>query len=441
MSISDEVYYKLLDVPIMDPHTHIDASHMSARGLHDILLYHMVISDLFSAGCPNGERLSENPTRDEIVFRIEQAIPYIAYIKNTSCFWGVRIILKDLYGWDEPITEKNWIQIDGIIRKKYEDREWAWEVLKKAGIYIACTDLWRDREGRLANTFKYSLEWAFFARCQPGEYDTALVELENAWGQDVPGEPLPFRYNKDDVNSGRTIKTLDDIKEALHYYCNKIPYEKIVCTAMHLSTDIDYIIASDDEMKAALSKRNDAGVKERDIYASYILEHFLFELEERKDNIIIQFSLGAEPLPYETGSKLRSDSVFQLAHILQNHTSLSFQVFLSCEHKNQSLCTLAREINNLSLAGYWWHNFFPSTIRKVMNERLDMLPFNKQIGFLSDAYCVDWAYAKSIIVRKQLAEVLSGKIEQGQYDLQEAEDIARQIFYESPRKILLSKDD
>ena len=40
-------------IPLLDIHTHLDASHLAARGLHDILLYHMLISDLVSAGCPS----------------------------------------------------------------------------------------------------------------------------------------------------------------------------------------------------------------------------------------------------------------------------------------------------------------------------------------------------------------------------------------------------
>ena len=43
--------------------------------------------------------------------------------------------------------------------------------------------------------------------------------------------------------------------------------------------------------------------------------------------------------------------------------------------------TLARELPNLSLAGYWWHNFFSGAMRQVMAERLEMLPISKQIGF------------------------------------------------------------
>jgi len=53
----------------------------------------------------------------------------------------------------------------------------------------------------------------------------------------------------------------------------------------------------------------------------------------------------------------------------------------------------------------------------VIAERLDMVALNKQIGFFSDAYCVDWTYGKVLLVRKQLAAVLAQKIEQGQYSL------------------------
>lgn len=71
-----------------------------------------------------------------------------------------------------------------------------------------------------------------------------------------------------------------------------------------------------------------------------------------------------------------------------------------------------------------------------MSERLDMLAVNKQVGFFSDAYCAEWAYAKAFIVRRQLAEVLLEKIEQGQYTLDFAIDIARNILYETPQSLL-----
>ena len=100
------------------------------------------------------------------------------------------------------------------------------------------------------------------------------------------------------------------------------------------------------------------------------------------------------------------------------------------------MCTLARELPNFSLAGYWWHNFFPDAIRTVMSERLDMLPMNKQVGFFSDAYAVEWTYAKVVLVRRIMAQVLARRVEQGQYSREDALRIARAILYESPQTLL-----
>jgi len=97
---------------------------------------------------------------------------------------------------------------------------------------------------------------------------------------------------------------------------------------------------------------------------------------------------------------------------------------------------MCRELPNFSLAGYWWHNFFPDTIRQVMAERLDMVPLNKQVGFFSDAYTVEWAYAKAVIVRKQMARVLAEKVAQGQYSNTDAAHIAREILFETPQTLV-----
>jgi hypothetical protein len=65
-----------------------------------------------------------------------------------------------------------------------------------------------------------------------------------------------------------------------------------------------------------------------------------------------------------------------------------------------------------------------------------MMAANKQIGFFSDAYCLDWAYAKAVLVRKQMAAVLAGKVDQGQYSIDTALEIARQVCYVSPQSLL-----
>lgn len=431
----------LATVPVLDIHTHLVGGRLGARGLHDVLLYHMVISDLYSAGCPSGARLTQYPgwpDEAEAHRRIEDALPFLPQIQNTSSWWGVRIILKELYQWREPITRDNWRRLDAIIRERADDRGWHHSVLDRLNIQRTGTEIARRGRGEDDARLQYALEWGFFTRCQWGEFDTALYELERCWGR-PPESPSPIGTGGGRPKPERTIRSLADVHAAVKHYVDAIPYTQVLSMATHLSTDIDYRAVSDPEMEAALARRANAGTTERDLYASYVHELFLSELEKHGDEIVLQFSLGAEPLPLETGSRLNQRTISQLAETIARHPKLRFQCFLSSRHANQSLCTLARELPNFSLAGCWWHNFFPETIRQMLAERLDMLPANQQVGFFSDAYCVEWSYAKLIIVRKQLARVLAEKVSQGQYSDTDALEIARRILFETPQTLLRMK--
>ena len=436
-SLAHEMESALAEVPMLDIHTHLVGGRLGARGLHDVLLYHMVVSDLYAAGCPSGARLTQFPqwpAQEEAHARIREAIPFLTHIQNTSSFWGVRLILRDLYGWDEPVTTENWLRLDSLIRERADDRAWHHSILNRLNIRRTGTEIARRGKGEDDDRLQYALEWGFFTRCQWGEFDTALYELERCWGR-TPESPSPIGAGGRPATE-RTIRSLTDVHAAIRHYVGAIPYEQVIATATHISTDIDFRLVSDAEMEAALKRRAQAGPVERDIYAAYVHEHFLTALEQHADTIVFQFSFGAEPLPFETGSRLNQRTIAQLAEMIGRHPRLRFQCFLSSRHANQSLCTLARELPNFSLAGCWWHNFFPDVIRQVMAERLDMLPANKQIGFFSDAYCVEWTYGKAIIVRKQLARVLAEKITQGQFSQAEGLAIARATLFESPQTLL-----
>jgi glucuronate isomerase len=427
----------LAEVPLLDIHSHLVGGRLGARGLHDVLLYHMVVSDLYAAGCPSGERLTPFPgwpDAKEAHARIQVALPCLPHIQNTSSWWGVRLILSELYGWNDTITPDNWRTLDDLIRERSEDRVWHHSVLDRLNLRRTGTELARRGDGEDDDRLQYALEWGFFTRCQWGEFDTALYELERCWGR-APESPAPIAAGGR-PKTERTIRSLADVHAAVRHYVDSIPYGQVLATATHFSTDIRYRVVSDAEMESALAHRAQATAAERDCYAAYVHELFLAELEKHGHEIVLQFSLGAEPLPFETGSRLNERTIAELAEMIARHPRLRFQCLLASRHANQSLCTLARELPNFSLAGYWWHNFFPDAIRQVMAERLDMLPANKQVGFFSDAYCVEWTYAKSVIVRRQLARVLAEKTQQGQYSMELALTVARSILFETPQTLL-----
>ena len=437
LKLVQELVEALAEVPVIDVHTHLVDGHLGARGLHDILLYHMAISDLYAAGCPAGARLTEFPgwpAPEEAQRRIEEALPYLRYTVNTSTSWAMRTIFSDLYDWRKPIHARNWRDLDTLIRAREWDGDWHRHVLRRLNIKRVGTEWSRRQTGRDDDILQHALEWVFFTRCRWGEFDTALCELESSRGR-VPGAATPIAPGPR-PRAENPLKTIDAVREAVGAYVAAFPKDRLLATATHLSTDLDLRPVSDEAMKEALSRRDQAGEYERSVYASYINELFLQELARQAPGIVFQFSFGAEPLPFETGSRLAQRTVAQLGELCSRHPDVHFMCFLASRHANQSLCTLCRELPNLSLAGYWWHNFHPGAIRQIIEERLDLLPLNKQIGFFSDAYCVEWTYGKMLIVRRCLAEVLTAKITSGQYTREDALLIARQILYETPQTLL-----
>jgi glucuronate isomerase len=435
--LQQELEAALAELPVLDAHTHLVGGRLGARGLHDVMLYHMLVSDLYAAGCPSGARLTQYPgwpSQKEAHQRIQEALPFLPFIRNTSMAWGLRLILRDLYDWTAPITADNWRELDATIRERADDRAWHHTILDRLNIQRTVTEIARRGRGEDDDRLQYALEWGFFTRCQWGEFDTALYELERCWGR-APESPSPIGSGNRPATE-RTIRSLQDVKDAVDHYVEAIPYDQVLATATHISTDIDFRLISNGEMEAALARRAQAGPRERDVYASYVNEVFLSELEKRGDRIVYQFSFAAEPLPFETSSRVSQRTIAQLADMVGRHPRLQFQCFLGSRHANQSLCTLARQLPNLSLAGYWWHNFFPDAMRQVMAERLEMLPINKQIGFFSDAYCVEWTCGKLLLVRKLLSGVLADKMALGQYTFGEAVEMARGILFDTPQTLL-----
>jgi hypothetical protein len=433
-----EVRELLAGVPKIDVHTHLSADRLMARGLDDILLYHMVNSELYSAGAPEGSRVPEERGEEQAEARIEQAVPYLPRIRNTALYATVRLILRDLYGWEEEITPENWRALHRLIREaNRDDGHRARSVLQTLGIRKAGTELTRRADGRADDLLQYALEWAFFARVQWGQPDASLYELERAWSATSYQKPLPVTAHREERPVVKcSIRKPEDIREAVTHYCGLLPYERILATAQHLSTDIDYHRPSYEEVAAALQRRELAGDRERDVYASAILYAFLEELEGFGDRIVFQFSLGAEALPFESAARLRQRTIGQLAELVAAFPGLRFMCLNASRHGHQALCTLVRELPNLSLAGFWWHSFFPGALRQLAEERLDMVPLNRQCDYLTDAYSVDWVYGKNRLILDAYAHVFAQKLEAGQYRLPDVESIARGIFYQTPVELL-----
>jgi len=101
----------LAQLPMFDVHTHLVGGKLAARGLHDILLYHMVVSDLYAAGCPSGARLTQYPSwpaEEEARARIKEALDCLPILLQ-RCDQKHRASLRDARVRIEMLDE---IQLD-----------------------------------------------------------------------------------------------------------------------------------------------------------------------------------------------------------------------------------------------------------------------------------------------------------------------------------------
>ncbi len=418
-------------LPLIDIHTHMDLSHLSARGLHDVLLYHMMISELYSAGCPDGARLSEYPDEAEAQSRLLAAIPYLPHIRYTSTYSIAKRILSDLYDINDKITLDNWEAADKRIKERYQ-QGYADDILKKANIIAVNTEYCR-KHGLHHPKFFYSMEWAFFTRNQYGIFDAPLTELEVAVSQDAPEGPIPVTIDEALYTDRKRLTSVEAVDEAVSKYVSMIPFDQIVSLPTHFSSDIRYGSASKTQMAAALKNRSIATAAERDIYANYINNKYFKQLEKNGKGAAVAISIGAEPLHFETASKLNADTLYAIESLAARYPTIDFIIFNGNDYHDNTLLTIIRETQNVYAAGFWWHNFYPGTITQIISNRLDRIPLNKWFGYFSDAYCADWAYGKSLLIKDCFARALAAMMDQNRLSFDDAAYIAGRLLYQNAK--------
>ncbi|MEM3979805.1 MAG: hypothetical protein QXF79_00930, partial [Ignisphaera sp.] len=123
----EELLNELIELEVVDIHQHLNPSQLTAKSFEDIIFYHYIVTELASAGM-NREEFEKAQHKDKLLI----ALPFFKYVKNTTTFWCLRQILKNLYGVDvKSIDESNWKEVLEAIEDKQRGSGWAYEVLKK----------------------------------------------------------------------------------------------------------------------------------------------------------------------------------------------------------------------------------------------------------------------------------------------------------------------
>ena len=404
-------------IPIIDIHSHLDYRKPHAESPRDILFYHYISTELRSAGLPFDAMSTDIP----IDKALKKAIPYFSLIRNTSTYWYFIRMLKDLYRFEyTEINDKNWKKLLEAIEEGTKQKNRYIQILiEKAKIKKTFLTLRSYKE-----KYEYNRE-----------YFVGALRLDPIISQ-INGESISNLELATDISTD----SIEDYIEAI----NTLFKRNSLCIAATISFKPDDIYTKSNENKAKkafkkLVNTNNLSRYERQNLSSYILYKILGLAEDY--NFVFQIMLGskrpvlgASPPDYAiTG--FETNTVSSLCQVFHEFNGLKFDIFSTSNLMSHELTVISKNYPNVFISGYWWYLFYPKFIKQLLLERIQMLPINKSNGFFSDAYVVEWSYAKSTLTRLQITKVLTDMIMDGYITKELAKEIAISLLFKNPKNI------
>ena len=99
--------------------------------------------------------------------------------------------------------------------------------------------------------------------------------------------------------------------------------------------------------------------------------------------------------------------MIQYAPLLNRFPSVQFPISVLASVTNQELVDYAWIFPNVVTHGHWWYSNTPSWIARDLAARLEAIPANKQIGYYSDMYKLEFALPKFAMYKRLLARQLA----------------------------------
>ena len=404
-------------VPLVDIHSHIDGEHPNAKDARQIIFYHYIVTELLSAGMPHKTISPDLPIEEAV----KGAIPYLALIRNTSTYWYFTRMLRELYGFEEDeINEKNYESLLEAIEARKGQRGWYRKVLTE-----------KAKVKKTFLTFNYDSKIP--------KYDSQLFVGA------LRLDPLIGKLDKSGILGlekavDTSIGSINDFEDSLALLFKK--FSKCVAATASFLPDEVFTRPNKAETEEPFRKLLSGlalSASEKQTVSSFALNCILGLAEER--GLPFQMMLGvrrpvpgASPPDYAI-SGFEPKMLVSLCPLFHTFSGVKFDMFLANRVMSHELTVVAKNYPNVHVSGYWWYAFYPTIIKEFLRERLQMLPRNKINGFFSDAYVVEWSYAKASLVRLQIATVLTEMIEEGYYTEELAKELAADLLANNPEEL------
>jgi glucuronate isomerase len=414
---AESLFEQLDAIVLIDSHSHINPHSAASSNLGDLLGYHYYTELAHSAGLSREEIEQPGISPRE---KVERLFGHLGHIDNTIQWSWFLELSRELFGYQgQSIDSSNWTEVYDLAESCMARPDWEDEVLKRS----------RVEKVFLTNDFDDPLTGFDTGRYVPClRTDDLVFHLAN------PSVRERFaRASGEEPRNSAHLRA--GIEKLFKHFCGK---EARAC-AISLppwfqpnphADDSPAVAAALDEL---LLKNLDASEAAKRTMAEWVF----WKLAEFAEAYRLPFDLmiGVNRRVYPNGVYQGQDlydsrvSLIQYQTLFNAFPKLPFPISVLASVTNQELVDYAWIFPNVITHGHWWYSNTPNYIRHDLRGRIEAIPRNKQIGYYSDAYKLEFILPKFRMYKRLLAETLSTEFCQSRgWSEQRALELGQQIL-------------
>jgi glucuronate isomerase len=424
-----ELLERIKRIPIIDVHSHMNRTQMAAKDIQMVIGYHMLRYPLNAAGADMSVVWPADRALDVDAYR-QAFAEYWPRIANTGFARMLRDTFAELYDFTEPIGPDSLGRMIQAFEKNNSQPDWPRQVLDKAN----CVRI-------LSSSYRVP-------PLEPGADDFGVRFTVEAPGFSMSREMPEWsgRLGKlGELIDQPTITNRQQLHDATAAYYQQFDWAEKGASVLWVGGLADLTPVPDDLADDLLQR---AGRDEHlTVAETATLEGIMIRATVKgfaPHNDMFQLVYGTQFLTAPSGRPVtRAHPLFasSIAHLAGEFPDMRFNILSGVELDEPTWCSMCLAYPNVSLGGFWWSGFYSTHMINAWHRRLDMVPVSSLCGFFSDGFCVDWVFARIRQTQQCLAHVLSEKIDRGEYTIDQALQVARDLLFESPRRLFLPNEN
>jgi glucuronate isomerase len=396
--LAQVLYSEICQIPIIDPHSHIDPRKPAARSLDEILGYHYYTELAHSVGMEEWPLGPEATAQD----RVRAIVYHMDHFDNTAQYeWFLEIARAFFNFQGSKISLGDCARLCDTAERLMAQPGWEERLLAQSNV----------EKVFLTNEFDDRLEGFNTARYVPClRTDSLVFELH---------EPNVRRRLVE--RTGTEVSDWPKLQAAVHQLFEYFVRRGAKACAISLPPEFSPRAIPEPMLSAGLQSvstttSGTGATGADDLQLRNTVAQGVFWLLAdccREFKLPFDLMIGVTRKVYRDGVAQGQDlfdqrtSLMQYAELFNSFPEVDFCISILSSGQNQELASYSWIFPNVYTMGHWWYSNIPAYIAQDLRARLQAVPKTKQIGYYSDAYKLEFALPKFNMYRRILAQVLA----------------------------------